>query len=204
MNKLCIIAILFPFFGFSQALNIKNSQGGIFSIGLRSTVSAFNGGELSNYGTGVGGQFRLQLAERINTEWFLDYITGNVGAFASRTDYHVGWSVMYYLTNKADPIVKPYLVVGHCFDKTILTDNSNHSNKISKNSSAIQAGAGVHFRLSERFDISLNTQYMMHLGEDVHAHYEDNEVHFEKEKGAELEGHFLMHVGLNYKIADLW
>lgn len=204
MKKLCIIAFLFPFLGFSQPLNIKNSPSGIFSLGLRSTVSAFNGGESSSYGTGVGGQFRLQLAERINTEWFIDYITGSVGTFASRTDYHVGWSVMYYLTKKADPIVKPYLVVGHCFDRTILTDNINFSNQISKNSSAIQAGAGVHIRLSERFDISLNTQYMMHLGEDVHAHYEDNEVHFEKEKGAGLEGHFLMHVGLNYKIADLW
>ena len=195
---------LFPFFGMSQPMKIKNTQGGIFSLGLRTTASAFNGGELSNLGTGVGGQFRLQVADRINTEWFLDYITGEVGDFASRTDYHVGWSVMYYLTKKQDPVIKPYMVVGHCFDRTVLADNSDHRNSISKNSSAIQAGAGVHFRISQRFDISLNTQYMMHLGEDVHAHYDHGEVHFEKEKGAGLEGHFLMHVGLNYKIADLW
>jgi len=204
MKKLCIIAILFPFVGMSQPMKIKNTQGGIFGIGLRTTVSAFNSGELSNLGTGIGGQFRLQFADRINTEWFLDYITGEVGDFASRVDYHVGWSVMYYLTKNPDPIIKPYMLIGHCFDKTVLIDNSNHSNRITKNSSAVQAGVGVHFRISERLDLSLNTQYMMHLGDDIHAHYEHDNVRFERKNNKELEGHVLMHIGLNYKIADLW
>lgn len=204
MKILWIIVFLFPVIGISQPMKIKNTQGGIFSVGLRTTASAFNGAEMSNLGTGVGGQFRVQVADRVNTEWFLDYITGEVGDFASRIDYHIGWSVMYYLTKKLDPFIKPYMVVGHCFDKTVLIDNSNHLNRITKNSSAIQAGAGLHVRVSQRFDVSLNTQYMMHLGEDVHAHYEHGQVHFEKERGTGLEGHFLMHLGLNYKIADLW
>ncbi|MCO4814379.1 MAG: outer membrane beta-barrel protein [Flavobacteriales bacterium] len=204
MNKLCIIVFLFPFFGMSQPMVVKETQGGIFSIGLRTTASSFSGDKLSSFGTGVGGQFRIQVADRINTEWFLDYITGEVGDFASRIDYHIGWSVMYYLTKSLDPIIKPYLVIGHCFDKTMLIDNSDHRNRISKNSSAVQGGAGLHFRVSQRFDISLNTQYMMHLGDDIHTHYENARVHFESEKRKGVEGHFLMHIGLNYKIADLW
>lgn len=196
--------VFIPLLGWSQPLNIKNSQGGIFSLGLRTTVSAFSGENHSDLGSGIGGQFRLQFADRINTEWFLDYLTGIVGDFASRTDYHIGWSVMYYLTKRPDPIVKPYFVAGHCFDRTVLTENSDRSHSMSKNSSAVQAGVGVHFNLTERFDISLNTQYMMHIGEDLHAHSHDGEVHFERTRAHGLEGHFLMHVGLNYKIADLW
>ena len=204
MKKILFILLLFPFVGYSQTLTIKNTQSGIFSFGVRTTLSAFNGGDFSNSGTGFGGEFRLQFADKINTEWFADYIQGNVDDFASRTDYHIGWSVMYYFTDEPDPFLKPYIVAGHCFDRTELKDNSNRFNSITKNSSAVQMGAGIHFNLSERMDISFNTQYMIHLGEDVHAHYEDGDVHFEKEKGAGLEGHLLFHIGINYKIADLW
>ena len=59
--------------------------------------------------------------------------------------------------------------------------------------------------LSERMDLSFVTQYMIHLGEDLHAHrHSDGTVGFEKEKGSGLEGHLLFHIGINYKIADLW
>ena len=204
MKKALLVVALFPFFGSSQSLNIKKTQSGLFSLGVRSTVSTFNGGESANNGLGVGGQFRLQLADRINTEWYADYIQGNLGDYASRTDYHIGWSVMYYFTDKPNPLLKPYFVVGHCFDGTKLMDNTDRTNSVSKKSSAVQAGLGFHLNLSERMDLSFNTQYMIHLGGDVHAHYEDNHVHFEKVKGTGLEGHLLFHIGINYKIADLW
>ena len=71
-------------------------------------------------------------------------------------------------------------------------------------SSAVQGGAGVHFNLSPRLDLSVVGQYMVHLGTDVHADVHDGVVHFHEEKGASLEGHLLFHVGINYKIADLW
>jgi hypothetical protein len=62
----------------------------------------------------------------------------------------------------------------------------------------------VHINLSERLDLSVVSQYMIHLGTDIHADRHDTEVHFHQEKGASLEGHLLFHVGINYKIADLW
>lgn len=191
----------------AQELKIKNNRSGLFSLGGRSTLSAFNGGVQSNSGIGLGGQFRIQLAERVNTDWFFDYITGNTGTFAARTDYHIGWSVLFYLRNKpADKQkIQPYVLVGHCFDYTFLRANNDRSNFSERWSSAIQGGLGTHFNLSPRFDISTVIQYMMHMGTDIHAvKHTDGHVHFHHEKGAALEGHLLFHVSLNYKIADLW
>ena len=200
-----LLFILFvPVLSIAQPLNIKKTQGGILSCGVRTTISTFNGADASNIGTGFGGEFRLQLSNRINTEWFADYITGNVGSFASRTDYHIGWSVMYYFTDKMSPRFKPFIVAGHCFDGSELVDNSNVYNKMSKKSSAVQMGGGFHFNLSDRMDLTFNTQYMIHLGADVHAHVHEGEVEFEKHQGSALEGHLLFHIGVNYKIADLW
>lgn len=189
---------------FSQELKLKSNQSGLFSVGLRSTSSIFEHKTLGINGFGYGMQFRLQLADRLNTEWFGDYMRGNIDNLANRTDYHIGWSVMYYFTDKVAPPVKPYLVVGHCFDKTELVDNSNRNNRISKMSSAIQAGAGVHFNITERFDITFLAQYMFHLGPDVHAHIENDMVMLHKKKGAGIEGHLLLNLGINYKIVDLW
>lgn len=190
---------------YAQPLNIKKNDGGLFSIGARSTISAFNHGEFGNTGFGIGGQYRIQLSDRVNTDWFLDYITGNMEDLAFRTDYHIGWSVLFYpLKPKVNQVVKPYILAGHCFDYSLLKENSNHSNKMNRWSSAVQGGLGTHINLTQRMDISLVAQYMIHLGTDIHVHQEENSVVFEEEKGGSLEGHLLFHIGLNYKIGDLW
>lgn len=205
MNKLMLALLLVPTVGFSQPLKIKKNQSGIFGIGIRSTISTFNGGDFSNNGFGFGGQYRIQFADRVNSEWFADYITANVGDYASRRDYHIGVSIMTYFTDKPAPILKPYIVAGYCFDFTQLMANNDANNKVDKLSSAIQAGVGCHLNLSERMDLSFVSQYMIHLGEDIHAHRSSNGiVDFEKDKGSGLEGHLLFHIGINYKIADLW
>ncbi len=199
-----LILLMWSSQSFSQELKLKSNQAGLLSVGLRSTSSVFEHKTLGINGFGYGMQFRLQLSDRLNTEWFGDYMRGSIDQLASRTDYHIGWSVMYYFTDKIAPPVKPYLIVGHCFDKTELVDNSNRNNQISKASSAIQAGAGVHFNLTERFDITLLAQYMFHLGPDVHAHIENDMVMLHKKKGTGIEGHLLLNLGINYKIVDLW
>ena len=204
MKKTLLMVLLFPFFGNSQPLNIKKTHSGILSAGMRTTISTFNGGELSNTGMGLGGQFTLQLSDRINTSWYADYIRGSSNELSTRTDYHIGWSVMYYFTDKPAPKVKPFIVAAHCFDYTKLIENSRHSNSITRWSSAVQAGAGVHFNITQRMDLTFVSQYMIHFGEDIHAEVEGGELHYEKHKGTGLEGHLLFHIGINYKIADLW
>jgi len=204
MKKTLLVIVLFPFFGNSQPLNIKKTQSGIFSTGIRTTISTFNGGELSNIGTGLGGQFMIQLSDRINTSWYADYIRGSSNELSTRTDYHIGWSVMYILTKKRTPKIKPFVMAAHCFDYTKLTENANLSNSITRGSSAIQMGGGFHYNLTERMDLTFVSQYMIHLGEDIHAEVRNGNLEYEKHKGAGLEGHLLFHIGINYKIADLW
>jgi hypothetical protein len=188
----------------AQSLTLKKDQGGLFSLGGRTTISTFNHGEFGNTGLGLGGQFRLQFADQVNSDWFFDYIQGDVDDVAFRTDYHIGWSVIFYPTKKLDVPVRPYILAGHCFDYTRVVDNADRNNFMERWSSAVQGGAGVHFNLSQRLDLSVVGQYMVHLGTDVHADVHDGVVHFHEEKGASLEGHLLFHVGINYKIADLW
>lgn len=204
MKKLLLILVFSPTFLFSQELKIKSTQSGLFSLGLRSTVSAFNGHDGESPGFGIGGQFRLQFADRVNSDWFFDYITSDISGVASRTDYHIGWSVLYYLTENPSAKLRPYILAGHCFDYTMLQENANFTNRKNRLSSAVQAGAGVHFNLSPRLDLSLVSQYMLHLGNEIHVHNSLGAVHFEEEKGTSFEGHLLFHLSINYKIADLW
>jgi len=202
--RLLLFFCLFGLNCFAQPLNIKNNNGGLIGLGVRTTISTFNHGQFGNTGMGVGGQFRLQFADRVNSDWFFDYITGDIEDYASRTDYHIGWSVLFYPTKKTDVIARPYILAGHCFDYTRLVDNADQNNFMERWSSAVQGGAGVHFNLSQRLDLSVVSQYMIHLGNHVDAHLHGGEVEFHSEKGASLEGHLLFHVGINYKIADLW
>lgn len=208
MNRIILglfcLFFLQPLFG-QDLFPMKKKRGGIFSLAARSTVSFFTE---SKPGTGAGGMFRLQLDNRVNTEWFLDYITTDIGGLAHRRDYHIGWSVMLYPwisknVEKFEPVL-PYLLAGHCFDWTTVVENANPLNMGKRFSSAIQAGAGVHFHLTQRLDITMGLQYMIHLGRDIHADIENNEVIIEKSPKGRVEGHFLGTIQVGYRIVDIW
>ena len=216
MRNVIIIIFLLPFFSNAQLLNQKGSEGGIFSLGVRSTLSTFNSHHDESNGLGVGGQFRLQFADKVNSDWFFDYISSDLGSFASREDYHIGWSVLFYPFSSMSKTpslrsglmgkkrFRPYILAGHCFDYTRMVSNFNRSNLTERWSSAVQGGIGTHINISPRFDISIVGQYMIHLGNEVGAHVHGGVVEFHEETGSSMEGHLLFHVGINYKIADLW
>lgn len=179
-----------------------NSRGWV-SLGMRSTVSAFSH---DGSGVGTGGQFRVQLSERANTDWFADYISVSKNNIRSEY-YHVGWSVLFYpFSNMAPPVSKfqPYILAGHCFDynKKTVMDRT----EISKGrwGSAVQTGLGVHYHVSPRFDISLTTQYMIHLTKEVEVEFDGDHYHIEKQNDRGLEGHLLTTISVNYKIFKLW
>jgi len=204
MRSIIFLLSLFAFSPlFSQTADKK--QGGNFSLGMRSTLSAFSDGARSNPGYGAGGHFRLQLTNRVNTEWFLDVFSTNIENQAHRMDYHIGWSVMYYII---DPKaftrkVTPYAVAGHCFDYTNIRVNRTGAEQ-SRGSTAVQAGMGFHYNITPRFDISPELQYMLHLGKDLHAHVTNEGVEIEQHEHAGWEGHLLFNISINYKFAKLW
>ena len=206
MYKLLLICAVILVSGTSlaQPMNYKGGQGGTISIGQRTTVSAFNGTSEEKPALGIGGQFRVRLSERVNTEWFADYLPAT-NDYTRREDYHIGWSVLFYPFNKDRERILPYVLAGHCFDYTNHVDLSDRTNSINRWSSAVQAGLGTHINLTDRFDISLSSQYMIHLGTDVHSHITENgAVEFQAHKGGSLEGHLLFTLSFNYKIGDLW
>ncbi|TND08743.1 MAG: hypothetical protein FD123_1959 [Bacteroidetes bacterium] len=198
------------------------AAGGTLMLGMRTTTSLFS--EAGVPGMGIGGQFRLRFFDRVNSDWFADYITSDIGGLGKRTDYHIGWSVLFYpfvpespkqtrvstIVRPKDRKLVPYVLAGHCFDYTRVSNRDPlfpHTEE--RWSSAIQAGLGTHWMLSRSFDLSLTSQYMMHLGGDVHAHVapgpNGTDVLFiEKQDELSLEGHLLMTLSLNVRMADLW
>jgi hypothetical protein len=182
-------------------------QGGTFSLGIRNTFSTFSDGDPKAFGSGIGGHFRLQVIDRVNTEWYADYITSNIYNQAHRDDYHIGWSVMYYLikTKGFTRKLTPYVVAGHCFDLTSIKINGENGERASRFSTAVQAGIGCHYNITPKFDISLCAQYMLHLGKELDAERQaDGTLALETHKNAGWEGHLLISLSMNYKIAQLW
>ncbi|MCX7745089.1 MAG: hypothetical protein N2167_11045 [Flavobacteriales bacterium] len=179
-----------------------------FSFGARSTMSLFSHGEPETIGVGAGGQFRVQITDRINTEWFADVISTRLHhGLASRMDYHIGWSVMFYILHPKNFSRKftPYVVAGHCFDYTRLSIHQRDETPKARWSSAVQMGGGVHYNITRRFDITLTCQYMMHLGNDLHIHFhEDGSAEIEEHAGTTGEGHLLVNLSVNYKIGKPW
>lgn len=186
---------------------------GQFSMGMRTTTSLFGHDKIP--GLGVGGQMRWQIFNYINTEWFADWITLDLNGAGTRNNAHIGWSVLFY--PKQTGRVIPFAIAGHCFDYAKVTPLSTpyldrSSESVTRWSSAIQGGLGSHFFITDRFDISLNAQYMLHLGK--HLDYEiletpagtDLITHDHTNQGgqARLEGHVLITASMNFRIADLW
>lgn len=223
MRKL-LLSTAFVFFFFScpihAQLKLKGTENGMVSLGVRSTLSTF--GHNGENGKGFGGQMRIRFAKRVNTEWFADYINNDVKNVAKRTDAHIGWSVLFYPGNTTQEKGRfvPYLLAGHCFDYTQFQayeqhahDNHTHDagetpKKIDRWSSAVQAGAGIHYFISNRLDASFTTQYMSHLGNDIevntHQHSPNNPVAFKHKHGGSLEGHLLFTLSINIKLIDVW
>jgi len=192
------------------------TKSGYLGFGVRNTFSVFNGGNFDYVGMGIGGHFRIPITQRINTEWYADYISNNIGNMGHRTDYHIGWSVMYYVISpfvssvgEAGSLMRirmftPFVEAGHCFDYGGIYKNGDTKPSAERWSSAVQAGAGTHYNISPRFDITLKAQYMMHLGNDIHGHVRNGVLEVEEHEHGGLEGHLLFTLSVNYKLIKLW
>lgn len=179
------------------------SKAGWFSLGGRSTLSAF---DEDGAGLGTGGQFRIRLSRNVNTDWFADYIVIGTPEGIRSVYYHIGWSVLYYPFPELQRpnVIQPYILAGHCFDYNEKTLIKTPSVSEDRWGSAVQAGIGTHFNLSEKFDISLTAQYMIHLTSGLVIETQGNDIFIRKDSGNSLEGHLLVTMSMNYKLFRLW
>ena len=208
------MALLMPFMASAQKSEKQKvdtthyeSQAGSVSAGMRTIVSSFTDGDPKALGYGAGGHMYIQLTERVNTEWFADIITNNVLNKAHRTDFHIGWSVMYYLipTKGFTRRFTPYVVAGHCFDETVVKINGPAGDKGSRFSSAVQAGFGCQYNITPRFNLAVTAQYMLHLGKELDAEENsDGSMSLVTHKNAGWEGHLLISISANIKLGRLW
>lgn len=205
-----LIFCLITSISYSQTpLKLRGNASGLLALGMRSTVSMFNGHDWNTIGIGAGGHFRIQYLNQVNSEWFADFAVSDIGGYAHREDYHIGTSVMFYPIPGNDDYskpVKPFIEMGYCFDWTRIKESKNPSNEVFNFSSALPIGLGTHFNLTPQFDVTLKAQYMMHLGSDLDVEKDETtgEVHIEKHLNPSLEGHLFISLSVNYKIIDMW
>jgi len=177
---------------------------GTFSLGTRNTVSMFN--EDAAIGKGIGGQFRVRLGNKLNSEWYFDYITSKKGSLTYRNDYHIGWSLLFYIGDNYydDRLLQPYFILGHCFDKSVVTAQADKNNTAGRLSMATQGGLGTHININPRFDCSLSGQYMMHFGKDIEVMEGEDGLVIQKANFSNADGHLLFTISFNYKLLHLW
>lgn len=201
--------LLLTFHLSAQTKKDSFSYGGQFSLGMRNTISVFT--DAQSVGMGSGGEFRIRLAKQINTEWFADYISTDIQGLGYRRDAHIGWSVLFYLSKNPLTVgkVTAYILAGHCFDYTEVYSVYPGVGSAERWSSAVQGGFGIHYNLTKRFDISLLSQYMLHLGTNVITSIDEDQqgqqyLSITRGPGLSREGHLLTTLSLNYEIGNLW
>jgi hypothetical protein len=165
--------------------------------GLRNTLSLFDEGGLGEPpGYGAGGQLRVHFADHFGTEWFYDYLTASLDPGVRRVSQHIGWAVMYYpISLRSDALLMPYIVAGHCFDYSEVTVGPIGQDRWS---SAAQMGGGVQINVAPRFDVSLTSLYMVHLGTELH--YDGHGAHADDH--GTLEGHLLTSLSVNFHFLE--
>ena len=184
---------------------VRDAGSGNFSLGTRNTISMFSDDAAT--GIGIGGQSRVQINDRLNSEWYADYIPSQTST-THRDDYHIGWSIMYYPGRNIhfDHVLQPYLIAGHCFDYSVVSEVGNRDNTADRFSSATQAGLGTHFNIAKRFDCSLSAQYMLHFGKEIETEMISGEggVDIHRSEFVKPDGHFLLTLSFNYKFVNLY
>lgn len=177
--------------------------GGSFGLGLRNAANIF--GHNGMVGLGAGGHFKLGVGSRVNTEWFLDYITSAGEQSSYRHDYHIGWAVQFALLKKGfgEAGISPYIMGGQCFDLTRVGIRVVDESPLVF-SAAAQAGAGISTFVHPRLELNLQAQYMMHLTKNVEAHFHspgDSEVQV---GNASFKGHTLLTGTLTFYFLRFW
>ncbi len=186
-----------------KAMRLKWKDSGVLAIGLRSGIVLANSSNGLNEGQGMGVQARLMATSHINTEWFFEYFHGGFTNAAVRTDGHIGATVLLYPQHRLQRVT-PFLAVGPNADYIRLHERINKANAASRWSLAAHSGMGMHINLTRRTDMTISALYMLHFGSELKLPLEDATLLTVPDGGKTLDGHFIINLSFNYKIADLW
>src|ERR1035437_3584186 len=111
--------------------DIGTDKTGFLSMGARNCISVFTTNGKRFVGTGMGGQFALQIAKDFNSHWFADWINSNINNLAQRSDFHSGFSMMptVFSPRIGKSNIAIYPLGGFCIDYTkfVITSGKNIS-----------------------------------------------------------------------------
>lgn len=187
----------------------RHVQSGYFSVTRRTSWSMWGLNQWKLTGLGLGTAFRIQFSQRLNSEWYADYIKTHYKGKVYRGDRHLTNTLMYYF-RKLDTFkykFHPFITTSvFCLDITKVEEVGPGGQSLQRFSFSQQFGAGTHFFFTERFDISIYAQYYNHLGNDIHIEeHDDGTLHMEAVKERiSLEGHMFLVFSVGYRIGDLW
>ncbi|HYV94748.1 MAG TPA: hypothetical protein VE978_23440 [Chitinophagales bacterium] len=186
-----------------KAMRLKWTSSGVFTVGIRTGLVFSSDNSGWNIGQGMGLQARIMATSHINTEWYFEYFHGGYTSQGVRTDGHIGGLVLLYPQHRLQRVA-PFLAVGPNADYLKLRERINKKNFVSRWSLAANSGIGMHINLTRRSDMTITTMYMLHFGQELILPLEDASVITIPRSGSGTDGHFIVNISFNYKIADLW
>jgi len=186
-----------------------SEKSGYFSVTSRTSISMWGLNQWKLSGLGKGTAFRIQISDRLNTEWYGDFIKTQYKGKVYRWDRHLTNSIMFYfkkpdtLKHKFHPFISASVF---CLDFTHIESIGPGGQSMQRFSLSQQFGIGSHFFLTERADLSVYMQYYNHLGNDIHIEeLADGTIQLEEHRGRiSLEGHMFFVFSAGYRIGDLW
>lgn len=187
--------------------SFDNSAAGLLSLGLAGQTASLLHQEDYQAPIGVGANFRLQLHNRINTEWALHYMQADFGEQAFRKDIFISANALFYPfpgNEDFEESWRPFISLGGSMNYGALEANANPSNQVDRWNPAIALGLGTHLNLTPKFDLSFSTQYMLEFGEELSWQNNNGRLLLLSQPSEKVEQRFLFSLSLNYKIADLW
>lgn len=198
------VNVLHAFYSIAQKpMRLKHNVSGVFAIGLRNGLVLSHSSSGWNTGQGLGLQARIMATSHINTEWFFEVFQGGYTPQGVRADGHIGGLMLLYPQHRLQRVA-PFLAIGPNADYVKLRERVNKQNFVSRWSFGLQSGIGIQINLTRRSDMTISTQYMVHFGKPLILPLEDSAIILLPHTGSGLDGHFIVNVSFNYKMADLW
>ncbi|MCS6917920.1 MAG: hypothetical protein RMK52_06455 [Chitinophagales bacterium] len=186
-----------------KPLRIKFTDPGVFGVGIRTAAGLSISDSALRVSEGGGVQARLMVLQRLNTEWYAEWLRGGFSDAAYRTDVHLGLNTLLYFQRRLQRVA-PFVLTGIAADALTLHNRLTARHRTSSWTTALQGGIGFHINLTWRSDLTVSAAYQHHLSHQAILQTEESILAQVPRSGRTGDGHLLVTLSMNYKITDLW
>ncbi|MCS6990547.1 MAG: hypothetical protein NZL95_01640 [Chitinophagales bacterium] len=184
-------------------MRIKFTDPGVFAAGIRTAAGLTLTDSTLNLAQGVGLQARLLVLQRLNTEWYVEWLRGGFSDEAFRTDLHLGFNILGYFQRRLQRVA-PFLMTGFAADALTLNNRLEARHRTTSWTTAVLGAIGFHINLTWRSDLTIAVAYQHHLVHQALLQTAEGILAQVPRSGRTGDGHLLVQLSMNYKITDLW